>query len=509
MLEELVDRLAEFRHDPLGYARWAYPWGEPGPLREATLRTWQQDYLGELGEKLRADPHTPIRFARASGHGIGKSALVSIVTNWAFNTCARTRGVVTANTENQLKTRTWVEMQKWHRLSIAAPLSKFTATAIFSADSKFEREWRIDMTPWSEHNTEAFAGLHNEGSRILLVMDEGSAIPDVIWEVAEGALTDKDTEILWLVFGNPTRNTGRFRDCAPDGKFGRRWNFRAIDSRDVEGTNVDLFREWAEDYGEDSDFFKVRVRGQFPDADGDSFISRTDAVAATARRPEADQKNPQPLVLGVDCARFGGDLSVILPRRGRDARSIKPKIYQGLDAHTLTLMIRDTVNELGPEGVFIDEGNIGAAVVDNLRAMRLPTLILGVNFGSGPGGLVSEECLNKRAELWVLMRQWLRDGGMIPEYLPGAPDRTFVDELVAPTMGYASKVRGRSEALQLESKKDIRRRVGFSPDFADALACTFHLPLSVPANRYGPLPAPVIANDYDPLNRKEHPYGFG
>jgi hypothetical protein len=96
----------------------------------------------------------------------------------------------------------------------------YTATALYSADPAHEKTWRVDMTAWSENNTEAFAGLHNKGKRLLLIFDEASAIPDLIWEVAEGALTDEQTEIIWACFGNPTRNSGRFA-CAIAGTHSR------------------------------------------------------------------------------------------------------------------------------------------------------------------------------------------------------------------------------------------------------------------------------------------------
>src|SRR5690606_34243518 len=98
-----------------------------------------------------------------------------------------------------------------------------TATAYFSKDPTRERTWRIDAVPWSEKNPEAFAGLHNKGKRLLMIMDEASAILDVIWETAEGALTDSDTEIIRLAFGNPTRNIGRFRECFAGGRFAPYW----------------------------------------------------------------------------------------------------------------------------------------------------------------------------------------------------------------------------------------------------------------------------------------------
>ena len=205
--DELIDAAGEFAHNPLGFVAFSWPGTIP--------RKWQAEILTELGEKLKTgeiDTFSAILEAVASGHGIGKSALVAWLIMWALCTEVDTKGVVTANTENQLKTKTWAELAKWYSTCRYKHWFKFTATALFSSDPSHERKWRIDMIPWSERNTESFAGLHNAGKRILVVFDEASAIPDVIWEVTEGALTDEDTEIIWLAFGNPTRNTGRFRE---------------------------------------------------------------------------------------------------------------------------------------------------------------------------------------------------------------------------------------------------------------------------------------------------------
>ena len=101
--------------------------------------------------------------------------------------------------------KTWAELGKWFNLCwFAREYFTLTATALLSKDKSRERTWRIDMIPWSKTNPQAFAGLHNKGKRLLLVFDEASEIPDIIWETTEGALTDEDTEILWCAFGNPT-----------------------------------------------------------------------------------------------------------------------------------------------------------------------------------------------------------------------------------------------------------------------------------------------------------------
>src|SRR5436853_2545763 len=203
MDDDFILELAEYSLDPYGFVLWAFPWGVPGELAECPgPEPWQVRILQDLGRGLTT-PEQAIRLARTSGHGIGKSALVAWIILWAMSTLEDTVGVVTANTENQLKTKTWVQLAKWFRLCLTRDMFRMTATAIFSRDPEHETTWRFDMVPWSERNTEAFAGLHNQGKRVLLVFDEASAIPDLIWEVSEGALTDANTQIIWAAFGNP------------------------------------------------------------------------------------------------------------------------------------------------------------------------------------------------------------------------------------------------------------------------------------------------------------------
>jgi hypothetical protein len=217
-------------------------------------------------DRRRAAAGRPVQHAVASGHGVGKSALVAWLLLWAMATQPSTRGVVTANTETQLKTKTktWAELGKWHRLALSHNWCDLGASALVSALPETEQGGRIDMVPWAAHNAEAFAGLHNKGSRVLLVFSEASAIADPIWETAEGALTDAGTEIVWVVFGNPTRTAGRFFECF--NRFRKRWLTSQVDSRKVSLTDKRQLARWVADYGEDSDFVRVRVRGHFPRA---------------------------------------------------------------------------------------------------------------------------------------------------------------------------------------------------------------------------------------------------
>lgn len=493
----LIEELAQFSDDPLGFVMFAFPWGEVGELQHAQIEKWQYEYLENLTKRLRARDITieqAFREARTSGHGVGKSALVSWLILWSMSTFEDTVGVVTANTETQLKTKTWVQLAKWYRLCISRDLFKMTATAMFSNDPEHEKTWRFDMVPWSERNTEAFAGLHNQGKRILLVFDEASAIPDVIWEVAEGALTDLNTEIFWCVFGNPTRNKGRFRDCFEGGKFAHRWHSERVDSREVTFTNKDQITEWMADYGEDSDFVRIRVRGVFPRTDSESFISYELALSATTR--EIEPQLGFPVLIGVDVGRFGDDPSVIYPRKGRDAQTLPIEVYYGIDTMTLCRKIMEAMHRHTATWVFVDEGGVGGGVVDRLRQLQVP--VIAVDFGSKSDGVNSERGVkyaNKRAEIWGALREYLPLAA-IHSKIPGS-DRTLVDELVGPNYGLNAR-----EEILLESKKDMRRRGEPSTNVADALATTFAFPVWEPATVELIEMKPYQTPDYDPYQQQ-------
>jgi hypothetical protein len=482
--EQLVDELGSFAYDPYAFVLWAFPWGEAGTELEhfPGPNAWQARLLRAVRDKLLT-PGEAILIATTSGHGVGKSALVGMLVWWAFSTRANTRGVVTANTENQLKTKTWVEIAKWHRLFIAKHLFKCTATAVFSTDEAFRREWRIDIVPWSERNTEAFAGLHNQGNRVIVIFDEGSAIPDVIYEVTEGALTDDNTEILWFLFGNPTRNKGRFRDAFPGGRFSHRWLHFKVDSRDVPFTNKEQLERWIADYGLESDFVKVRILGEFPSIDENSFISREVALAAVGRVIEPQMHMPR--LIGVDVARYGKDVSVIVARQGRNAALVPPRAYQGLSVTTLAHLIMSLHNTIEADAIFVDGGGVGGGVVDVLADLGLP--VYDVQFGARADGFHDGvRYANKRAEIWGLMREDLPHLSVLNQ--PPGFEISLVDELTAPQ--YRLNAGG---SILLESKEEMIRRGFPSPNYADALAVTYAFPIlarafipSAPAAPYNP-----------------------
>jgi len=191
----------------------------------------------------------------------------------------------------------------------------------------------------------------------------------------------------------------------------------------------------------------------------------TAAVVKSQLLPAVSNIN-DPMILGVDVARFGDDKSVIYPRRGRDAQSMPFEMYDGLDTMQFAARVAEAIKKYKPDGVFIDVGGIGAGVVD--RLVQLNFEVVGVNFGGTadrymPGG---SKASNKRSEMWVSLRDALKSGLSIPD------DKKLEFELLSPNYTYDN-----DNAILLEKKKDMKKRGLQSPDIADALALTYAYPV--------------------------------
>lgn len=499
---QLAAEIASFATDPYGHAMFAYPWGRDSLAAFPGPRRWQIETLREIGDHL-SNPgtrHTPLRIAIAKGHGIGGSALIGMVSKWALDTCPDARVVVTANTEGQLLSKTMPELDKWHRLSITRDWFKSSAMSIAASQVAHSRSWRLDAIPWSVHSPEAFAGLHNLGKRIVLIFDEASNIADRIWEVAEGALTDEGTEIIFLAAGNPTRNSGRFRECF--GKYRHLWRTRHVDSRTVEGTNIAYLDELVKTYGEDSDIVKVRVRGLFPSASSLQFIGSETVQAARERQTAESAILPNdPVVFGLDHARFGEDSTVLAIRQGRDARSRPWKVWNGANSMEIAGDVAAEASRYSPDAIFVDAGGPNAGgVIDRLRQLLgFDAPVHEINFGSKGReatwqGEIRTRTANRRAEMYTNLRAWL-ERGMIPDNERLAGDLTSLE--------YSYNA---DNAILLEKKEHLRARGYPSSDWSDALALTFaeHVePRAAPAY----LDAASYRSDR-PYDRYADLYGF-
>lgn len=492
---QLIEDIASFEYDPLGYVLYAFPWGT-GALKGKRPRKWFVDLCGRIRAGLLAndgrDHWEIVQEAVASGHGIGKSAGMSQLILWAMSTMENTRGVVTANTENQLRTKTWPEVIKWHGMAINRHWFECTATSIYHREA--EKTWRIDAIPWSAHNTEAFAGLHNLGKRIFLAFDEGSAIADPVWETAEGALTDEHTQIIWLVAGNPTRASGRFRECFT--KFKHRWGTANVDARTVEGTNRAQHERWAKDYGENSQFFKIRVKGEFASADSNQLIALEWIFRARERSdidPAIGDGSRPRLRVSVDCAAGGEDETIATVCKHFDSYTVGLKLQRA--SFPLESASNDTADLA--ERLFLQFG--GNKLTDDFVVD-----MLGVGVGAGgelikrgynvvmyQGGASSDaphKWRNRRVQSYMNLRNAFRDNTLVllDQFLEDPQDWADFDAQLtsirtAPT-----------ERLEdLITKEEMKRQGIKSPDMADSVAMQYATmpPATVPRARHERAPA--------------------
>lgn len=238
------------------------------------------------------------------------------------------------------------------------------------------------------------------------------------------------------------------------------WNHGSIDSRTSRFTNKALIAEWAELYGEDSDWFRFRVKGEAPRVGFSAFIP-PDTVDI-CRRFKAQGFSAMPKIMAVDVARFGDDRSIVGIRQGRQYRILAK--YRGLDLVQLSDRVIEFIDREHPDATVIDGDGLGAGVVDIIRHRNYGGTLH--EFHGGANANDFQMYFNRRTEIWGWMRDWLKAGAEIPD------DPELAVDLTAPGYDIARGKRF-SGSIMLEQKQDLKARGEASPDDGDTLAMTF------------------------------------
>ena len=519
MRQEIENQLAEdmgrFFGYPLDFVMYAFPWRTDVSIQQVEMPPeyqerygckygpdlWAIEFLEDLGREVRArnfdgkNAVDPIRFATASGHGIGKSTLCAWLVLWIMSCIPFSKGTLTASTSDQLQGKTWAEVGKWYNRCITQHWFRYSSARGNMAIRALQdpENWYFKGSTCKEENAEAFQGQHAANASSVFLFDEASGVPDKIFEVREGGLTDGMPMIF--DFGNPTRNTGWFfENCV--GKYSHRYIVRSIDSRSVSITNKKFFNDLIEDNGLESDIVKVRVLGQFPSIGVSQFIS-SDAVIECMKREAYDDYYAS-LVIGVDVARFGDDESCIYPRIGRDAKSFPPKVFHGKDTVQVAGLVIETINEFKQIGkdckaLFIDGGGIGAGVIDHLK-------YLGYEPIEALAQHKPRDFKNYRYridEMWGKMRDDINKGLALPARRSDLGTKLF-NELTQ--REYSFTLKGQ---MTLESKKDMKVRGVNSPNVADGLALTYYEDVAMEKSSLSHSQTPrYTIHEYDPLEER-------
>lgn len=430
------------------------PHGAPNPNKTPQLEEWQELVLKAL-------PYHD-RISIRSGHGVGKGAFISFLTLWALLTHNDVKVPIAANSQNQLRDNNWPEIAKWRKL-LPEPLRDrvvVQSEKIF-IKSDPESAFAVRRTATKE-NSEALQGLR--GAFSLYLIDEASGIPDIVFEVAQGALSSPGAKAL--LFSNPTRTSGFFFDTHH--KLRHRWKCFHVNSEDVPRARGHI-EDMIESYGKGSNRYRVRVLGEFPTKDDETVIP-LELVLAAQRRKELEDLPIYP-VWGVDVARFGDDSCALAKRRGN--KLMEPiKEWRDTDTmQTAGIIMKEyqsTPPDDRPHEILVDVIGLGAGVVDRLDELGLP--VRGVNVGESPAA--DGQYMRLRDELWFSGREWFfaRDCYF--------DDEKTASELVNPTYDFHSNGR-----IVVESKKDMKKRGVPSPNRADAFLLTFATGMEVRVKR--------------------------
>lgn len=444
--------MKKFRDEPTAFVRG---------ILQASPDDWQAEALNALTNHKR--------IAVRSGHGVGKSCMQAWAALWFLFTRPYCKIVTTAPTMRQLFDVFMSELSKWLKHSpLLENLFEYTKTKIFFKGAP--AEWFLVARTAAK--PESLAGFHAD--HLLYILDEASGIDDEIFEAVEGALTGEDNRLLMC--SNPTRNSGFFKRAFFEDR--ELYHTLKISSADSGRVSDDYCKRLIKQYGEDSDVVRVRVFGEFPKTEADGLIALELVEAAMSR----DHVHLGELVIGVDPARFGDDETVIQARIGNTAlpfvnyRKADTMTTVGRVVHNLTALMKKfgcksaTVN--------VDEGGLGGGVVDRLREVChekfLNVTVNGFNFG---GKARDSTYANFVTEAYFALRDRLAAGEII---LPR-------DDELAAQLTTRKYLLTSADKLILEDKKTYKKRVGRSPDRADALCLAF-----APVKKVcGPPPMPL------------------
>lgn len=430
---DFIAFIERYERDPVGFVE---------NVLEAKPLPWQKDFLQAIARGER-------RISVRAGHGVGKSTACSWALIWHMTTRYPQKSVVTAPTSAQLFDALYSELKTWiNKLPpvLRESFDVFSDRVVLKGapESSF-----ISARTSSTERPEALAGVHSE--HVLLVVDEASAVPEQVFEAAAGSMSGHSASTILI--SNPTRNSGLFykthHDLASD------WYRMHVSCLNIPLVSADFVQQIKATYGDESNAFRIRVLGEFALADDDTLIPAELVDGAIARDVAAS--GSEPLVFGLDVARFGSDRTALVKRKGNVVLEVKS--WGGLDTMQVVGAIVNETKMDKPDEICVDTIGLGSGVADRLRELGLNVRDVNVAESSA----MNPNANKLRDELWLSVKEWLATKSVkLPQ------DEQLRHELVAPRYTFTS-----SGKVQVESKDSMRKRGMRSPDLADALCLSF------------------------------------
>ncbi len=411
-----------------------------------------------------------------SGQGVGKTALEAAISLWFLCCFPFPRVVCTAPTRQQLNDVLWAEISKWQSQSpILKRILKWTKTKIYMKN--YEERWFA--TARTATKPENMQGFHED--YMLFIVDEASGVDDRIMAAIFGTLSGDYNKLFMC--GNPTKTSGFFFDSHNrDRSIYRTHRVSCLDSPRTSKENIEMLKT---KYGEGSDVWRVRVLGEFPRGESDTFISLE--VAEFAAKEVKLEPSGDMLTIGVDVARFGDDETSMFA--GIGPRVVGEHHHFKKDTMVTAGWVINLAKELHVAHPYlnririrVDDSGVGGGVTDRLNEIvaeeGLPYEIIPINNGSSSldehyGNLVTEMWASIKDQLEQNMSNFINGDASVLQ-LPD--DDVLITQLTARKWNMTSKGK-----ILLESKKDMKKRGLKSPDRADAFVLTFGEYLMEPA----------------------------
>lgn len=439
-------------------------WDNPVAFTEDML----DFYPDEWQAKVMMDMANSAKVSVRSGQGVGKTGLEAAIIIWFL--CCRPfpKVVATAPTMQQLYDVLWAEVAKWLNKSKVKDFLKWTKTKIYMIGEE-ERWFATAKTATKPENMQGF---HED--YMLFIVDEASGVADPIMEAILGTLSGEDNKLLMC--GNPNKTSGVFYDSHnKDRAYYRTHKVSSLDSPRTSKENIQMLKD---KYHEDSDVYRVRVLGEFPKGELDTFIALE--IAELAAKNKIIDYDKSVLHIGVDVARFGDDETNISPRIG--GKVFKLKSYSKQDTMVTVGYIVDTYKKFMSQYQFlkkckvkIDDTGVGGGVTDRLKEVvkeqSLKIEVIPVNNGESSS---DEHYENKGTECWANVRDILEEN--FSKHLQGETPIIELpndDRLISQLTTRKWKMTSRGK-MALERKEDMKKRGLNSPDRADAVVLAFY-----------------------------------
>jgi len=429
----------------------------------------KQEYVWSKMEEIANSVLKHQFTAIKAGNSLSKSYTVARIALWFLYTHYPATVVTTAPSNIQVEEILWREINSAFS-NAKIPLGGEPTKTALDLQAWCRKQGIKNIEKWNaigfatkpdqaEQHATRFQGFHNHN--VLIVADEAAGIHRKIWEAFDKLLTTESQKML--VIGNPTMSKGDFVDCFKDSRYNK-ITVSVYDSPNyiageevIPGLSGRPFVEFVKNkYGENSNYFKAMVTGEIPDEDVDSLIPISWIEKAEGRVVEFPFKSEKRYVVW-DVADGGDDLNVIKAFENTteiDSVEVRGKKVEEVEPYVWRLL-----RKIDGNCIVVDSDGIGRVAVGLLDLSKSKDVRVIPFEGSSKEVYDKTTFMNRRHEAHWAMREMFEKNRISISSIPEQREELAAIKLVDHTKGF----------IAVERKKDLKERLGRSPDRSDCI----------------------------------------